>query len=67
MPPTSMVVIVGLLERILASKTAVKQKAKEQKEFAPKVVLTMYFIARHTNTQKSAQKANENHVAGKAI
>ena len=62
-----MVVIVGLLERILASKAAVKQKAKEQKESALKVVLIMYFMARHTNVQKLIQKANENHIAGEAI
>lgn len=69
MTSTSMMVIVGLLEKISASKAAVEKKAREQKELLQKVISILHFMVqggRHVNL-KPMQKVNENYVAGEAI
>lgn len=67
MTPISIMVTVGLLEKILASKAAVAEKAREQKKLLLKVTLIMHFMVRHVDILKSMQKINENHIAGEAI
>ena len=67
MTSTSMMVIVGLLERILASKAALERKARECKEPILKVISIMYFMVQHVNILRSIQKAKENHMAGEVI
>ena len=60
-------VIVGLLEKILASKAAVEKKVREQRELLLKVISITHFMVQYIDIFKSMQKTNENHVAGEAI